>query len=229
MSSHLAALAWARADAALVHWNGRGTASDRQLAALLAGTASPGSQVHAAALIKSVRGSARTLLRRLGKSRATSPGYLHVQSRPAVFVALRKAHRTCARCTPLANRGPGLVAGTRRVPRLPALPRGRRRVVPGQPRRAHGQGQGLVPDPAGILAEQLAHSARDALDRRLATLDPADGRLACVASGDRLAQRLVARQRDRGEPCLGLGERLRPLPRRSCMTSPQPPDSAAPP
>jgi hypothetical protein len=97
VSSHLAALAWARADAVLVHWNGRRTASDRQLAALLAGTASPGTQVHAAALIKSVRGSARTLLRRLAKSRAASQGYLHIQSRPAVFVALRKAHRSCAR------------------------------------------------------------------------------------------------------------------------------------
>src|SRR5882762_8992010 len=34
--SHLAALAWARADAAIVRWDGRGTASDRKLAAVLA-------------------------------------------------------------------------------------------------------------------------------------------------------------------------------------------------
>ena len=92
----LATLAWARADGVLVHWSGRGTASDRRLGALLAGIISSRTQIRAAALIKSVTGSARARMRSLARSRASSAGYLRIGSKPVVFVALRPVRRSCA-------------------------------------------------------------------------------------------------------------------------------------
>jgi hypothetical protein len=95
--SHLAALAWARADAAIVRWDGRGTTSDRTLAAVLAGIASTRAHVRAAALIDGARGSARAQLRALARLRVASRGYLRIRSRPAVFVALAdRSLRSCA-------------------------------------------------------------------------------------------------------------------------------------
>ena len=212
--SQLAALAWAGADAALVHWEGpHGRRSE-------AGRTARGNPPPRARTCRPQRSSraaecsARTLLRRLGKCgrrhRATSTS----SSRPAVFVAWRKAHRSCARHTAGEPRPGAGGWDSGRVPRLRALPRGRRRVVSGRPVARTAQARGSFLIRPGYWASSCAYSARDAFDRRLATLDPADGRLARVAPGDRLAQRLVARQRDRGEPRLGLGERLRPLPRR---------------
>lgn len=94
---HLSALTWARADAAIVRWNGRGTASDRTLAALLKGIVSTRAHVRAAALIDRARGGARAQLRALARLRVASRGYLHVRSRPAVFVALAdRSLRSCA-------------------------------------------------------------------------------------------------------------------------------------
>ena len=94
--SHLAALAWARADAAIVRWGGGGTASDRALAAVLAGIVSTRAHVRAAALIDGAHGSARAQLRALARLRA-SRGYLRIRSRPAIFVALAdRSLRGCA-------------------------------------------------------------------------------------------------------------------------------------
>jgi hypothetical protein len=97
VQSHLAALAWARADAAIVRWDGAGTASDRTLAAVLAGIASTRAHVRAAALIHGARGNARAQLRALARLRMASRGYLRIQSRPVVFVALADGSlRSCA-------------------------------------------------------------------------------------------------------------------------------------
>jgi hypothetical protein len=97
VQSHLAALTWARADAAIVRWDGRGTASDRKLAAVLAAIASTRAHVRAAALIDAARGSARAQLRALARLRVASRGYLRIRSRPAVFVALAdRSLRSCA-------------------------------------------------------------------------------------------------------------------------------------
>jgi hypothetical protein len=95
--SHLAALKWARADAAIVRWHGRGTASDRKLAALLAGIVSTRAHVRAAALIDGARGNARAQVRALARLRVASRGYLRIRSRPAVFVApADRSLRGCA-------------------------------------------------------------------------------------------------------------------------------------
>lgn len=91
----LASLAWADVDGALVHWDGRGTASDQKLAALLAGIVSLHSQVRAAALIRSVRGSARARVRALARLRS-SPGYLRIAGRPVVVVQRKASRRSCA-------------------------------------------------------------------------------------------------------------------------------------
>ena len=95
LRTDLASLAWADVDGVLVHWNGRGTASDRKLGALLAGIVSLHSQVRAAALIRSVRGSARARVRALARLRS-SPGYLRIGARPVVFVQRKASRRSCA-------------------------------------------------------------------------------------------------------------------------------------
>ena len=107
--SHLAALAWARADAAIVRWDGPGTVSDRKLKALLVGIAATGGNVRAAVLIERARGGAQVQLRALARSRGTSQNYLHIASRPAAFVALRdRAQRTCKQARRLRAAASGL-------------------------------------------------------------------------------------------------------------------------
>ena len=94
---HLAALAWARADAAIVRWNGHGTASDRTFAAVLARIVSTHAHVRAAALIDRAHGNARAQVRALARQRVKSRGYLRIRSHPAVFVALAdRSLRSCA-------------------------------------------------------------------------------------------------------------------------------------
>jgi hypothetical protein len=95
--SQLAALAWADADAALVHWGGPSTIGDQKLAAVLAGIRSARAEVRAAALIEGRSSALRLQLRSLAKLRARSPGYLHIRSRPVVFVAPgEQSRRSCA-------------------------------------------------------------------------------------------------------------------------------------
>ncbi len=112
---HLAALAWARADAAIVPWDASGTLRDRRLAAILSGIASTSAHVRAVALIERRSGSRRAQLHALVKTRAGAPGYLQVRGRPAVFVALAQASlRGCAqsRAWRAAARGLWLVQAT---------------------------------------------------------------------------------------------------------------------
>jgi hypothetical protein len=97
VKSHLAALAWAHADAAIVRWHGPRTASDHTLAAVLAGIVSTRAHVRAAVLIDGARSGAKVQLRALTRLRGKSRGYLHIRSRPAVFVALaNRSLRGCA-------------------------------------------------------------------------------------------------------------------------------------
>jgi acid phosphatase type 7 len=95
---HLAALKWARADAAIVPWAAPGSAADRKLAAVLAAVASTHAHVRVAALIDRRRGTEVAQLEQLAASRAIAPGYLRIASRPAVFVASAdRSLRDCAR------------------------------------------------------------------------------------------------------------------------------------
>jgi hypothetical protein len=94
---HLAALAWARADAAVIAWSPRSPA-DRKLAAVLAAIARAHAHVRAVALLDRPQGSEALQVALLETSRATAPGYLRIGSRPALFVApANHALRTCER------------------------------------------------------------------------------------------------------------------------------------
>ncbi|MDP9259040.1 MAG: hypothetical protein M3Q31_21180 [Actinomycetota bacterium] len=105
----LAALAWARADAAVVPWATPGSAADARLAALLAAISSTRAHVRVAALIDRPRGTAAAQLRALVTSRARSRGYLRVGSKIAVFVALADhSRRGCAQASRWRAGGRGL-------------------------------------------------------------------------------------------------------------------------
>ena len=94
---HLSALAWARADAAVVPWS-PGSPADRKLAAVLAAIASAHAHVRGVALLDRPHGSEALQIALLETSRAAAPGYLRIGSRPAVFIApANHALRTCER------------------------------------------------------------------------------------------------------------------------------------
>ncbi len=93
---HLAALDWARADAAIVPWLPPGSAADRKFAAVLAAIESTRSHVRAAALLDRPHGNEASQIQALAMSRAAAPGYLHIGSRPVVFVA--QADRSLRDC-----------------------------------------------------------------------------------------------------------------------------------
>ena len=97
IKSHLAALKWARADAAIVPWALPGTAADRRMRAVLAAIVSARAHVRAAALIDRPSGSEVAQVGALARSRAHSAGYLRVGSKPALFVApANRSLRGCA-------------------------------------------------------------------------------------------------------------------------------------
>ena len=78
-------------------WSRPGFAADRALRAVLAAGASHGRRVRAAVLINRLRGSELAQIQVLASRRASARGYLHIGSRPAVFVALaNRARRDCA-------------------------------------------------------------------------------------------------------------------------------------
>ncbi len=98
IESHLNALAWAWADAAIVPWSKAGSAADRKLAAVLAAISSTHRRVRVAALIDHPQGSERAQLQALAMSRASARAYLKIGSRPAVFVAPAiAASRSCTK------------------------------------------------------------------------------------------------------------------------------------
>ena len=93
---HLVALAWARADAAIMPWALPGSPADRKLAAVLAAIASTHAHVRGVALLNRSQGSEARQIGVLAGGPATSPGYLRIGSRPAVFVApSNRALRSC--------------------------------------------------------------------------------------------------------------------------------------
>jgi acid phosphatase type 7 len=90
----LAALRWARADAAIVPWS-PSPAADRKFGAVLAVIRSSHARLHAAALIR--QQGALSKVSALASKRASGPAYLRVGKRPALFVALsNRARRSCA-------------------------------------------------------------------------------------------------------------------------------------
>lgn len=97
VARHLSALAWARADAAVVPWS-PGSPADRKLAAVLAAITSTHAHVRGVALLDRPHGSEALQIALLETSRAAAPGYLRIGSRPAVFIApANPALRTCER------------------------------------------------------------------------------------------------------------------------------------
>ena len=98
VKSHLAALKWAWADAAIIPWSIPGSAADRRIAAVLAAITATHAHVRAAALLDRPQGSELALLNALSQSRATARGYLRIGSKPAVFVApIDRTLRSCVR------------------------------------------------------------------------------------------------------------------------------------
>jgi hypothetical protein len=105
----LAALVWARADAAVVPWATPGSAADARLAALLAAISSTRAHVRVAALIDRAHGTEAAQLHALVTSRARSRSYLRVGSKIAVFVALADhSRRGCAQASRWRAAGRGL-------------------------------------------------------------------------------------------------------------------------
>ena len=94
---HLAALAWARADAAIMPWALPGSPAHRKLAAVLATIASTHAHVRGVALLNRSQGSEAVQIGALASGPARAPGYLRIGSRPAVFVApANRALRNCS-------------------------------------------------------------------------------------------------------------------------------------
>ncbi len=94
IARHLAALGWARADAAIVPWS-PSSAADRKFGAVLAAIRSAHAHVRAVALID--QHGALSQISALTSKRASAHAYLRVGTRPALFVALAdRARRSCA-------------------------------------------------------------------------------------------------------------------------------------
>jgi hypothetical protein len=96
VARQLAALRWAHADVAIMPWSRPGFADDRALRAVLAAGAKHHRRVRIAALIDRRRGTEVSQIKALASRRVFARGYLHIGSRPAVFVALaNRARRNC--------------------------------------------------------------------------------------------------------------------------------------
>ncbi|HET6173104.1 MAG TPA: metallophosphoesterase [Gaiellales bacterium] len=95
---HLAALKWARADAAIVPWAMPGSGADRRLGRVLAAIASARAHVRVVALIDRPAGNEALEMDALAHSRARARSYLRIASNPAVVIApADRSLRTCAR------------------------------------------------------------------------------------------------------------------------------------
>ena len=96
VARQLAALRWARADVAIMPWSRSGSAADRALRAVMTAGAKHRRHVRAAALINRLRGTEALQIKALASRWVSARGYLHIGSRPAVFVALTgRAQRDC--------------------------------------------------------------------------------------------------------------------------------------
>ena len=97
VARQLAALRWARADVAIMPWSRAGFAADRALRAVMTAGAKHRRHVRVAARINRLRGTEAVQIKALASRWASARGYLHIGSRPAVFVALAgRAQRNCA-------------------------------------------------------------------------------------------------------------------------------------
>ncbi len=97
VARQLAALRWARANVAIMPWSRPGFAADRAFRAVIRAGAKHHRHVRAAVLINRLRGSEVLQIKALAARWASARGYLHIGSRPAVFVALSKwTQRDCA-------------------------------------------------------------------------------------------------------------------------------------
>ena len=98
VKSRLAALGWARADAAIIPWAMPGSLADRRFGAVLTAMASVRTPIRVAALIDHPAGSEVAQINALATSRAVSRRYLRKGSKPVVFVApAGHSLRSCAR------------------------------------------------------------------------------------------------------------------------------------
>ena len=127
VKSRLAALGWARADAAIIPWAMPGSLADRRFGAVLTAMASVRTPIRVAALIDHPAGSEVAQINALATSRAVSRRYLRKGSKPVVFVApaghsLRELRASAA----LAGGGARILARAGDLPRLRQLPRQRR-------------------------------------------------------------------------------------------------------
>ena len=113
-------------------------------------------------------------------SHRVSSGRLRGAGRSVVAGLRAGAALASGRARPVARAG--------RLRRVRELSFGCRRVVSRRARRSYGASEWLLPDPAGLLAKQHTRAEGGAFDRGMATLDPAHGRLARAAAGDRLAE-----------------------------------------
>ena len=171
-------------------WSRPGFAADRALRAVLAAGTKHRRHVRAAALINRLRGTEVSQIKALASRRASARGYLHIGSRPAVFVALAdRAQRDCAGGAALASSSSRLLAGPGDVRRLRAVQQRRQRVVLRPPTRIQRTSPWHVPDPAGLPAQAceeiaiaaLAHAWRRAVARmnasgaRLQLIDSLNG------------------------------------------------------
>jgi hypothetical protein len=98
VESHLAALKWAWADAAIVPWAPPGSAADRKLGVVLGAIASTRAHVRVAALLDRPHGTEISQIEALATGPSRAPGYLRIGARPAVFVApVDRSVRGCVR------------------------------------------------------------------------------------------------------------------------------------
>ena len=223
---HLAALKWARADAAIVPWRPPGSAADRKLGAVLAAIVSTHAHVRAAALIDRSQGTELAQIRALAATRANAPGYLRIGARPAVFVAPSdRSQRTCTGARRWRAAAARFWLAQATFPGYGRLPQRGRRVVSRCTGLAVGERARDVPDPAGLLAERREGSDAEAIAGCMAELDRAHDRVGCPSPDHRFARRLVAFDGRRAERRLAIAERLRELSR--CVARPALPSGAA--
>ena len=138
IAGHLAALRWARADAAIVPWSRPGSAADRSLGALLAAGAATLPRVQVAAVIHRRAGSEASQMKALAARRTSAPAYLHVASRPAVFVALAdRGARQCGAARRWRAAAVGYWLAQADLRRLRALPAAQ--PTPGSPMRTNAR------------------------------------------------------------------------------------------
>ena len=219
VARQLAALRWARADVAIMPWSRPGFADDRALRAVLAAGAKHHRRVRVAVLIDRRRGTEVSQIKALASRRVSARGYLHIGSRPAVFVALaNRARRNCmaARRWRVAAAGFWLAQGTFAGYERCSTAANAWFSDHGRARSARAPGTFVIRP--WLPAQASEGIAIAALCRCLAACGRAHERLRSAPPADRVAERLGQRDCDRTEFCLAFAQPLRTLPRRTART-----------